>query len=116
MTGDVRSVAVFDITVHTCGDTCGVPTNPCKLAAFWKPSLTRAAKSGSLRISPHAAMLGRSPVSRPTMEKGACRRRGAPNRADCGEPVERGVQSAQGRSQRDDLSHVVRPRRRRPPE
>ena len=36
---------------------------------------------------PSAAMLGRSRDPR----EGACRRRGAPNRADCGKPVGRGI-------------------------
>ena len=58
-------------------------------------------------------------AARAVHERGGGSRGGAPNRADCREPVERSCRSAQGRPQRHDVRHLVRrgarPRARRTP-
>src|SRR5437588_8628287 len=82
--------------LHRCGETCGTGKLPAK------PAL-------SSPVSTHCRSLEMLLSSRlPRTGEEWYERRGLPNRADCGDPVERGSRSAQGGSQRDDIPHVVR--------
>src|SRR4029077_6421495 len=68
----------------------GGSVSPCKnasFAVFWQVGMLAA---------PHSRV------------EGLANRGGAPNRADCGEPVERSCRSAQRCTERHDLRNLVR--------